>query len=147
MTPTSMFSTLIILIATFSLFVTANDHAWYGRKNWDECNKLSIPDSHKKPPFIHDWKKRALSGTLLARDKKPLNAPWEDKAPTVEIPETARDGSNPRPWPGEIGGDWTPVLAADSPFGGVANEEFSAKREFGERPGRDSSKSSSTDHH
>lgn len=98
-------------------------------------------------PNYRDFGKRALSGTLLARDKKPLHIPSEGKGSIVDFPGTARDGANPRTWPGQIGGDWTPVLGADGPFGGVANEEFAAGRKFGVRPGRDSSKSPFTHHH
>ena len=125
-----MLSTLVLLITTLSLLVTANDHSWNKKTRWEECHQLSIPDSHIRIPFLHDYGKRALSGTLLARDKKPLHKPSEAKGATLEIPKTGRDGSNPRPWPGEIGGDWTPVMQADSPFGGVANEEFAGAREF-----------------
>ncbi len=145
--PFSRLSTLTLFVMTFSLLVTGNDHSWYGRRRWNECWELSIPDSHIRVPFYHDYGKRSISGTLLARDKKPLHVPSESKNPAFEIPKTALEGANPRTWPGEKGGDWTPVLGADGPFGGVANEEFSASKEFGERPGRDSSKFSSTHHH
>lgn len=145
--PSSMLFTLTLLIVTFTLFVTAHDRAWHARHGWYECDQLSIPDSHIRPPFILDFGKRSISGTLLARDKKPLHVPSESQDAAYEIPETAIDGFNPRPWPGEKGGDWTPVMEADGPFGGAANEEFSAAKEFGERPGRDSSKSSPTYHH